>query len=279
MIWSGIVHAALLLLALAPLMYLPNPPPEQEGIQLAFGAPDAGMDDSPATTEAPESSKPEPTPEPPKPETKPTPKTTPTAETKKVVTTDDPDAIALKKKKAEEAKKKAEADAKKKAAAEEQRKKAEADAKAKAEAEAKKKAAEEEAKRREEAKNKFKFPGSGQGTGGSAGNQGDPNGDPNASKLEGISTGSGQIGGGLSNRGVANRPTITDNSQETGRVVVKVCADKDGKVTEATYTQSGSTTTSSRLKSLAVNKAKEFRFEASEVDRQCGTITFDFKLQ
>lgn len=276
-IWSSIIHGLLLLCALLPLVYFPNPPPEQEGIQIAFGMPDAGANDAPTPDESPTTpskpveeeviEKPKPTPPPTKPNTP----------EKNVLTTDDPDAIAIKKKKEAEQKRKAqeEADKKKKAEeAENTRKKAE-EARLKAAQEAA-----EEAKRREEAKSKFKIPGKGQGSNPSnSGNQGDPNGDPNADKLDGITKGKGQVGGGLSDRGVQNRPNITDNSQETGKVVVKVCVDKDGKVSEAEYTQSGSTTSSSRLKSLAVATAKQYTFSPSEAERQCGTITFDFRLQ
>ncbi len=196
-----------------------------------------------------------------------------------------------KRKEREKAKKKAEAEKKKKEAADKKRKAAEA--KKKAEAEAKRKAAEEarkkaeaEAERKrqyEEAKNKignaFKNSGSGQGKTGTSGNQGNPDGDPDAKKLEGIKAGAGTIGGGLKGRDVLRKPSIQDNSQETGKVVVDICVGKDGKVTSAKYTQKGSTTTSSRLISLAEKTAKKYTFSKGSVDKQCGTVTFDFRLK
>lgn len=111
------------------------------------------------------------------------------------------------------------------------------------------------------------------------GDFGDPNGDPDASILERISVGSGVVGGGLSNRGVLYVPNIKDPSQKTGRVVVNVCVDQSGKVISAVYTQRGSTTTDSDLRKLAVRSARKFWFSQGEVDKQCGTVTIDFKMQ
>jgi len=302
-ITSFFIHLALLAIALLPLMTFPDPPPGQEGILVALGEPDEGQGDekpaiSPAETEpveeeTPDAAEPEEVvePEPVKEEPK---KTEPKKEEPKKVNTDDNSReLALKKakekkEKAEklakeraEAKEKAERDAKIKAEKDAIRKKAEAAAKKKAEAEAKKKA--EEARKKAEA-DKLKsnigdmFGGSGQGNKDKPGSQGDPNGDPNANKLDGISTGSGTIGGGLGNRG-GSGPRITDSSQETGKVVVYVCVDEDGKVISAKFTQKGSTSTSSRLKSLAVANAKKYTFSKGSVDKQCGTITYDFKVK
>ena len=114
---------------------------------------------------------------------------------------------------------------------------------------------------------------------GTSGNQGDPGGDPNSNVLEGISTGSGKVGGGLGSRGVLASPKVTDNSQKTGRVVVKVCVDSTGKVISAKFTQGGSTTTDSRLRAVAEKNALRWKFSKGTMDKQCGTITYDFKVQ
>ncbi|MEL6923536.1 MAG: energy transducer TonB, partial [Bacteroidota bacterium] len=171
------------------------------------------------------------------------------------------------------AKAKAEAEAKKRA--EEAKRKAEAEAKAKAEA---------EKKRYEDAKNKYGGlfgggSGDGKGNTGKPGNQGDPGGDPNASNLEGISTGTGKVGGGLGSRGVLGSPKVTDNSQKTGRVVVRVCVNGDGEVISAKFTQAGSTTTDARLRSIAEKNATRWKFSKGSMDKQCGTITYDFKVR
>jgi len=152
-------------------------------------------------------------------------------------------------------------------------------------AEAKRKA--EEARRREEAEaadfkdevGGFFGEGEGKGNTGTEGNQGDPEGDPNADALEGISTGSGRVGGGLGNRGVARTHKPKDNSQEQGLVVVRVCVDRAGNVISAEFTQRGSTAISSHLKDLAVRSAKRWRFAEGNVDKQCGTITYNFRAQ
>lgn len=120
---------------------------------------------------------------------------------------------------------------------------------------------------------------SGKGNTGRAGSQGDPNGDPNARLLEGISNGSGRVGGGLGNRGVRHEPRIEDRSQKTGRVVISVCVDQAGNVVRAEYTQKGSTTTDSELRTIARKAALQFKFTPGEIAEQCGTITVDFKIK
>jgi TonB family protein len=87
------------------------------------------------------------------------------------------------------------------------------------------------------------------------------------------------VGGGLGSRGVKYEPKITDNSQKTGKVVVDVCVDKTGKVVSANYTQRGSTTTDSDLRALAERSAMKFIFTESAIEKQCGTITVDFKVR
>jgi TonB family protein len=285
------------------LLTYQDPPPGQSGILVSFGQPNIGQGDEvsappPAAAEEevveeteeevsepevsePEVSEPEVAPEP-------TPSKPEPSSQKDVIEDKRSKELALQKKKDEErkkvedAKRKAEADAKKKA---------EADAKRKADAEAKRKAEAEAARKAEEARKKaeadklkgeigglFGQTGDGKGNTGSSGNQGDPNGDPNSDILTGISTGGGKVGGGLGNRG-GNGPRITDKSQATGRVVVKVCVDARGNVLSAKFTQSGSTTSNSQLRSLAESNAQKWKFKPGELDKQCGTITYEFKVK
>jgi hypothetical protein len=192
------------------------------------------------------------------------------------VTKDEPDLVAIQKKKQEEDARKQEVEAERQKRVEEAKKKAEA------EAEAKKKADQEAQEKAEYEKAKKQFGdsfGGGKGKTDKPGNQGDPNGDPDAKKLEGISTGSGMVGGGLGDRGVLFEPKISDNSQKTGTVVVRVCVDRNGDVVSADYTQKGSTTADSELRQIAISSSKKFRFSKSSVDKQCGTITIDFKVR
>ena len=310
---SFTIHALLLLLALLPFLSYEDPPPGQQGVLVSFGAPDMGSGDDSPDTQQEEYVEPQPTAEeaaaeeveeaveevaeeaveettveePVEAEETPPVQELP----EEVVTTDEPDEVAIQKqkeeeeaRKVEEAREKAEAredariaeEARKKAQAEaEAKKKAEAEAKAKADAEAKKKAEYEAAKK--QFGDAF---GSGKGKTDKPGNQGDPDGDPDASKLEGVSTGSGMVGGGLGDRGVVFVPKIQDSSQKTGVVVVRVCVDKNGNVSEPPrFTQKGSTTADSELVNIAIASAKKFRFSKSSVDKQCGTITVNFKVQ
>ncbi len=288
-----------LLLFFLNLLYYQDPKPEESGILVSFGQPNIGQGEEvsappPAAAEVeeevdevePEVSEPEPAepevvaPVEEKPEE--------VSPKKDVIEDERSKARALKKKKEQE--KKREEEKKKRAEELDAKKKRDAEKKAKAEADAKKKAAAAkkaaEAKAKQDAADKLKGEigglfgqsGGGKGNTGTSGNQGDPNGDPNASNLDGISTGSGMVGGGLSNRG-GSGPGITDKSQATGRVVVKVCVDGNGKVLSSKFTQNGSTTSNSQLRRLAEANARKWNFKRGELDKQCGTITYDFKVK
>lgn len=286
---SILVHILLILLALIPMLTFPTPPPGQEGILVNLGLPDVGEgDDNAAPSEAIEADEPEPESsesedvpeevEEDKP-TEPTRSEPEPKETKEVVTSEDPNEIALKKeeeRKKKERQEQLEKERKEQAA----REKAEAERKAK---EAREKAeADRKAKEASDLKNELSGlfgDGGGKGNTGTAGNQGDPDGDPNSDKLEGISTGSGQVGGGLSNRGVVSLPKPKDSSQKAGKVVMKVCIDKAGKVVSADFTQRGSTVTDNSLIQKARQSALNSRFEAGSEEKLCGTITYTFKVQ
>lgn len=272
-ITSLIVHILILLLAILPLLTYPDPPPGQEGILVSFGAPDMGMGDSRPDTQQEEMVEPKP---PSEEEQKtvtspPTAPTTPVESQKDVVTSEDPNVAAIKKKEEE-----------RKKAVEDERVRAK-EANERADIAEKERQADEARKQAEydKAKKQFgdAFGGSGKGSTNKPGNQGDPNGDPDAKNLEGISTGKGNIGGGLKGRGVVHTPTITDKSQKTGIVVVSICVNSKGDVIKAEYTQKGSTSADTELRQIAVSSAKKFKFSASNVDSQCGTVTINFKLQ
>ncbi len=93
-----------------------------------------------------------------------------------------------------------------------------------------------------------------------------------------LNSGLGKIGGGLSSRNGFG-PSILDKSQETGRVVVKICVDNNGKVLSSKYTLTGSTSSNSQLKQLAEANARKWEFEKGSLEVQCGTITYDFKVK
>lgn len=252
---SLIMHLVVIALLFIPMLASRLPLEEEEGLLVALGLPDEGQGDEslPMETEKPEPmARQEQTPEVKEvvsakaPEKK---------AVSNVITNNEQDNIRVK----------------------------QAEAQKQAQAEAQRKA--DEAARQQEAYNKTKksygdlLGGNGKGNTGKPGSQGDPGGDPNAKVLEGISTGSGRVGGGLGNRGVLHEPQINDKSQKTGRVVISVCVDKNGKVIKAEYTQKGSTTTDSELRDIARKAAQQFKFTTSEIEEQCGTITVDFKIK
>jgi len=270
---SAIFGALIILLLLLPLLEYPIPPPGQEGITVNLGLPDIGDGAENAGPSAPAVSEPEPQEEStPPPPSEPEQATEPAHE-EEVITSDEPDDVAIQEQREKERQRQEELQRQRQEERERQRQ----------EEERRKREAAEQAKKDEANKLKDKLGGlfgggEGKGNTGKEGNQGDPEGDPNADRLEGISTG-GQVGGGLEGRGVRTAPKITDNSQDQGKVAVRVCVDRNGNVISAEFTQRGSTATSSRLKDKAIANAKRWKFSAGSVDRQCGTITYDFRVQ
>lgn len=251
---SLITHIIFLALLFIPMIASTPPIEEEEGLLVSLGLPDEGEGDV-VLSDNEDKPEPQPETEPQEPVKEISTHKPEKQATSKVVTSNEQDEVRVK---AAEARKQAQADSQRKAA--------------------------EEAKKQVAYNNTKKsygdlLGGSGKGDTGKSGNQGDPSGDPNAKALEGISKGSGRVGGGLGNRGVVHEPKISDASQKTGRVVISVCVDKNGKVVKANYTQKGSTTTDSELKDIARKAAMQFKFTDSEVEEQCGTITVDFKVK
>ncbi len=130
--------------------------------------------------------------------------------------------------------------------------------------------------------------GTGAGGGGRPGNGGIPGGTGNnpfgkdsgsgGGSGGGQGTGSGtSIGGGIGNRTVIRKGKVEGQLTGEGNVVVSVCVNSDGNVVEAKRQANGSTTTDPTLISKAINAAKGYKFESSDQDRACGTITFYFK--
>lgn len=280
MVATIIVHALLLLLLILPFITFPIPPPGEQGIVVSLGIPDMG-----SGNDRPEMQNKEVTPPTPparaavqevqkEPEVKQVSAAQP-EKSPEVITAETPEEVVVPTEEELEKQREREAELQRQRDIAEAKKQAELEAQRQAELEAQKQA-EADAKKKQFGQ---LLAGTGKGNTSTPGNQGDPNGDPDASILEGISTGSGMIGGGLSNRGLLYEPEVTDDSQKTGVVVVNVCVDENGNVTSANYTQRGSSTTDSDLKALAIKNARKFRFSPGEIDKQCGTITFDFKVQ
>lgn len=128
----------------------------------------------------------------------------------------------------------------------------------------------------------------GDGTGGGKGDQGKLEGDPNAKSYEGSGTGYGTgsgsgIGDGniqLAGRALTFKPIVNDKSLSKGKVVIQIKVDRSGKVVDARYTQSGSTTSDEGLVKTSIEAAYKYRFNenpnAAEV--QTGIISFIYKV-
>lgn len=287
-IGGGMMLLLLLVLLLIPLFWYQNPPPGQEGIQVNLGIPDIGMGEdlsAPlAAAEEIEEDVEEPVVEeveevtpPPPAETDPTPE----PQQRDVVTTEDPQAVAIRKQKAKDA-----ADRKAQENADRRKRAADAEAERVRKAEAAKAQREREARAAAAQATKNEVGGLfGSGTGGGTTNKpgdgGATNGDPNSSNIGKKSFGSGDVGGGLGNRGVTNSPTLLENSQASGKVVVSLCVDSNGRViaNSVKVTQRGTTTTDSQLRNAAIRNAKRWGFSGGGMDRQCGTITYNFKVR
>lgn len=265
MLLSFLIHLATIILLMLPLLNYPDPPPGQDGILIALGNPDEGT--GPIEPGGPS----EPTPveqkEEPKPEPKPAVEVKPKEKIKSTEPLVSEQELEINRKKAIEKKEKEEKDLK------EKQETAERIRIAKEREEANKR---EEQEAGELIKNIKK--GSG-GTSGKSGKGGQANGDENGKVEEGISTGTGMVGGGLGGRGVVSSPFLKDDSNNRGSVIVAICLDKDGNVTEAKFQLQGSTVTSGKLRDLAVSNARQWRFKPGNEDRQCGIITYTFKVQ
>lgn len=279
---GGVMFILLIILLLMPLFFYQNPPPGQEGIQVNLGIPDIGMGDDltapPAKTSQEEQPVEEEPIEEPVEEEVPTPVVendpVPEPPQREVITTEDPNAVRLRQQQEREA---AEERERQRQEAERERQRREAEAERERQRQAQEAAAQST---RDEISGLFGS-GSGGGNTNKPGDGGSPDGDPDATAIGNKSFGSGQIGGGLGSRGVMSSPALVENSQKSGKVVVELCVGADGSVIPSSvkFTQRGSTTTDSQLVNAAIRNAKRWGFSRGTVDRQCGTITYNFRVQ
>jgi TolA protein len=255
----------------------------------------------------------EPEPEEPEVVTPPEPVKTP----EKVITQDNEEAPAVptaeeiakeKAKKEKERKEKVERERKKKLEQErkrkEEQKRKEEELKRKKEAERKRKEAEAEKKRQEEiarkkreeaarkakinainnkAKNIFgqgSSNNSSQGKTFPSGNQGKQNGSTSSNNYKGKGLGEKGISYSLDGRSAVAVPKPAKTFQESGKVVVEITVDKNGKVINARPGIAGSTTSSSALFAAAQKAALRAKFnpDPNAPAFQQGTITYLFEL-
>jgi len=293
---STMFHVLLLLLMLSPFFSFTNEKKEPlSGIIVALGSPDAAIKEySPsAKSEAARTAEPQKQKakvSPPKTVSKPkNNKSVSPPNKQKVVsqtTTEEAPVVATKKVAKTKTKSKAPSKTAKQLKAEIDAKLAEQKAKEAAEKAREEAAKAAEAKRQTEAAAKAKADAKSKfsnllnnGDQTNAGSKGDPRGKPNAKALEGLSTGSGRTGSGFGDRNMIYQPTITDNTQKTGKVNINICVDASGKVIKAKYTQKGSTTTDAYLIKLAEKNALKYKFDKSSAEQQCGTVIIDFRLK
>jgi tetratricopeptide (TPR) repeat protein len=82
---------------------------------------------------------------------------------------------------------------------------------------------------------------------------------------------------GIGSRTIRNLPDILILSENSGQVVVDVCLDRSGNVINASLNRGESTLGSAGLISLALRKSREFKFDRSRKNEQCGKIAFLIK--
>ena len=83
---------------------------------------------------------------------------------------------------------------------------------------------------------------------------------------------------GLSGRRPIHFPNMQDDFNENAKVYVDIKVDASGKVTSAGIAK-GTTTSNSTLRNIAIDKAKQLKFPASQNDIESGTILFNFVLK
>lgn len=122
----------------------------------------------------------------------------------------------------------------------------------------------------------------GEGDGNVKGNQGDPGGSVDSGDRTG---GTGGRGGGISfslgNRKSVSLPPPVYPKQKSGKVVVSITVDRNGKVTAAEAGFKGSTTLDEELLKVAKEAALSATFDVNPNAPafQTGTITYIFKLE
>lgn len=82
---------------------------------------------------------------------------------------------------------------------------------------------------------------------------------------------------GVGSREVREIPDILILSDKAGQVVVDICIDQSGNVSNASLNRKKSTVGSAGLISLALRKSREFKFSRSRDKEQCGKIAFLLK--
>lgn len=123
----------------------------------------------------------------------------------------------------------------------------------------------------------------GQGVKGGRGDQGRPGGDPDADNYKGDGGGRSGISiqKGLAGRRITRFPSFEDEFNENAKVAVDIRVDAEGRVTSAVFQPRGSTTNDASMRTIAVNKALQLRFNGQPggPENDLGTIIFNFRVR
>lgn len=83
-----------------------------------------------------------------------------------------------------------------------------------------------------------------------------------------------ELKNGIGARKILQQPSILILSESSGNVVIDICINANGKVTQAEYNAGESSLSTQSIISHAERKSKEFWFKSSTQDEMCGTIVF-----
>jgi len=130
-------------------------------------------------------------------------------------------------------------------------------------------------------------PSTGQGIAGGKGDQGKLNGNPDSDSYTGNGgTGSGSGNGvsiskGLQGRKINRFPSFQDEFSENAKVAVDIKVDNSGNVISASIQPRGTTTANASMKAIALQKAKQLKFnpDSDAAEEQLGTIIFNFRVR
>ncbi|WP_299434390.1 energy transducer TonB [uncultured Maribacter sp.] len=114
-----------------------------------------------------------------------------------------------------------------------------------------------------------------------AGDKGQPDGDPYATSYYGNpGSGTGTGGYGLNGRSLVNKGKVAQECNESGRVVVKIIVDRNGKVISATPGVKGTTNNSDCLLEPAKRTAfmHKWNLDSNAPSKQVGFVVVNFKL-
>lgn len=122
--------------------------------------------------------------------------------------------------------------------------------------------------------------GEGDGTGSTPGNQGKTTGSTLTNNYNGTGSGNGGNLTGLPNRNFITKPSVSDDSRRTGKIVVDIRVDKGGNVIYARAGAKGTTITDNNLLQKCEDAVRNSKLNALETaaDVQIGTVVFVFKV-